>query len=318
MLSPRMPELSALEVLVAVSGASSLNEAARVLGVSQQAVSARIAAIERQSGVTLVERTSRGSTLTPKGVVASEWASRLLALAGEMDAGLAALRTDSQTSLRLAASLTIAEYLLPAWLVALRANKSRNHQPAVSVELTITNSSAVAHHVASREADLGFIEGPTPPIGLGHRVVGHDRLVVVTTPNHPWAKRRSPLHARQLAETPLVVREQGSGTREVLAVAIKNADKDATELAPPALSLPTTAAVRSTILAGAGPGVLSELAVIDDIAAGRLLEIPVEGLDLRRELRAIWLGTTQPALGAARDLLELAVLQSSLANQSGS
>jgi len=71
-LGPRMPELSALEVLVTVAGSGSLNAAAARLGVSQQAVSARISAIEALVGVTLVRRTSRGSSLTPAGAAVSE------------------------------------------------------------------------------------------------------------------------------------------------------------------------------------------------------------------------------------------------------
>jgi DNA-binding transcriptional LysR family regulator len=306
MLSPRMPELSALEVLVTVAGAGSLNGAAGLLGVSQQAVSARIAAVERQSGVTLVERTPRGSTLTPNGVVVSEWASRLLALASEIDAGLAALRSDAKTTLRIAASLTVAEYLLPGWLVALQSSRARAHEPQVTVELTVTNSSAVAASVGAGDVDLGFVEGPRPPKGLRHRIVGHDQLVVVVAPTHPWARRHEPVSVRQLARTPLVVREHGSGTREVLAVAVKKAVGAGVELAAPALSLPTTAAVRATVLAGAAPAVLSELAVADDIAAGRLRAVHVDGLDLRRDLRAVWLGAPQLAVGAARDLLQRA------------
>lgn len=306
MLSPRMPELSALEVFVTVAGAGSLNAAAGVLGISQQAVSARIAAVERQSGVTLLERTPRGSTLTPAGMVVSEWASRLLGLAAEMDAGLTALRSDAQTTLRVAASLTIAEYLLPGWLVAMQANRSRNHQPPVAVELTVFNSSAVAAAVGAGEADLGFVEGPTPPKGLRHRIVAHDRLILIVAPSHPWTKRRRPITVAQLAQTPLVVREYGSGTREVLAAAVKRVLGTSVELVAPALSLPITAGVRAAVIAGAGPAVLSELAVADDVVAGRLCAISTEALDLVRDLRAVWRGGPQSPVGAARELLMLA------------
>ena len=306
MLSPRMPELSALEVFVTVAGAGSLNAAATVLGVSQQAVSARIAAIERQSGVSLLERTPRGSNLTPAGTVVSEWASRLLTLADEMDAGLTALRTDAHSTLQVAASLTIAEYLLPAWLVAFQASRNRNHQPSVAVELTVINSTAVASQVRAGEADLGFVEGPMPPKGLRHRTVARDRLVVVVAPAHPWTKRRGPITALQLAMTPLVVREYGSGTREVLGVAVKKILGETVELEDPALSLPTTAAVRAAVIAGAGPAVLSELTVADDIAAGRLQAVSVEALDLARDLRAVWRRAPLPPAGPARELLMLA------------
>jgi len=306
MLSPRMPELSTLEVFVTVAGTGSLNAAAGLLGVSQQAVSARIASLERQAGVTLLERTPRGSSLTASGAVVSEWAFRLLALAGEMDAGLTALRSDVETTLRVAASLTVAEYLLPGWLVALQAGRAPRHQPPVAVELTVANTSAVAAHVEAGEADLGFVEGPTPPKGLPHRTVGHDRLVLVVAADHPWANRRDPIPVQHLAQTPLVAREHGSGTREVLAVAVKNAAGTAVELVAPALSLPTTASVRAAVIAGAGPAVLSELAVADDIAAGRLRAIEIDGLQLARDLRAVWRGAPQPPTGPARELLKLA------------
>ena len=82
-----MPELGALEVLLAVARGGSLNAAAREVGVSQQAVSARISSMEAQTGVPLLTRSARGSALTPAGVVVVEWASRLLDVAGELDAG---------------------------------------------------------------------------------------------------------------------------------------------------------------------------------------------------------------------------------------
>src|SRR6266571_3388183 len=98
-LSSRVPDLAGLEALLAVARAGSLNAASRLLGITQQAVSARIRSAEAQAGVTLVSRTSRGSTLTPEGVVVAEWAARLLAVATELDAGLAALRNTHHTRL---------------------------------------------------------------------------------------------------------------------------------------------------------------------------------------------------------------------------
>jgi molybdate transport repressor ModE-like protein len=306
MLSSRMPELSALEVFATVAASGSLNAAARVLGISQQAVSARIATIERQSGVTLLERSRRGSTLTPAGMVVSEWGSRLLALAAEMEAGLATLQRNVQSTLRIAASLTVAEYLLPGWLVAMQERRGQRNEPPFEVELIVANSSAVAGHVETGDADLGFVEGPAPPKGLRHRVVARDRLVIVTAPNHPWATGRVSITARLLAQTPLVAREQGSGTREALAVAVKKALGTAVDLAPPAISLPSTAAIRAAVIAGAGPAVLSELAVADDLTAGRLRAVSIEAFELTRDLRAVWRGGPQPPIGSARELVGLA------------
>jgi TorA maturation chaperone TorD/molybdenum-dependent DNA-binding transcriptional regulator ModE len=132
-LSDRVPDLAALEMLLAVAHTGSLNVASRQLGITQQAVSARVRSAEAQAGVALIARTPRGSSLTPEGVVAAEWAARLLAVAGELDAGLAAFRTGHQTRLRVSASLTIAEQLLPGWLVSLQAGARHRGHPAPQI-----------------------------------------------------------------------------------------------------------------------------------------------------------------------------------------
>jgi DNA-binding transcriptional LysR family regulator len=301
-LSARIPDLAALEVLLAVARTGSLNAAARQVGVTQQAVSARIRSAETQAGVTLVSRTSRGSTLTPEGVVVAEWAARLLAVAGELDTGLAAFRHDHQVRLRLSASLTIAEHLLPGWLVSLRARARQRGEVPADVLLTAANSDTVVDQVRRGDADLGFVEGPASPKGLPSRVIGHDELVVVVRPDHPWAQRRPPVTAAELAGTQLVSREEGSGTREVLTARL-SAALGTQVILPVELALSSTAAVRAAVLAGAGPAVLSELAVADDLASHRLARVAVTDVSLRRSLRAVWSGGRLPPVGAARDLL---------------
>jgi DNA-binding transcriptional LysR family regulator len=135
-LSDRVPDLVALEMLLAVAHTGSLNEASRQLGITQQAVSARVRSAEAQAGVALIARTPRGSSRTPEGVVVAEWAARLLAVAGELNAGLAAFRAGHQTRLRVRASLTIAEQLLPGWLVSLQAGARHRGRPAPQIVLT--------------------------------------------------------------------------------------------------------------------------------------------------------------------------------------
>lgn len=297
-----MPGLDALEVLLEVARTGSLNSAGRTLGISQQAVSARITSMEAQTGVVLVERTARGSRLTRDGVVVAEWAGRLLDVAAEIDAGLAALRNDHRTRLRVSSSLTIAEQMLPGWLVSLQAAARRRGEPPTQILLTATNSDTVIDDVRAGRADLGFVEGPKVPRALRSRVIAHDRLVLAVPPDHPWVRRRRPIAAVELASTALVSREAGSGTRDAFTAALE-ATLGPTDQAPAALSLSTTSAVRAAVVAGAGPAVLSELAVADDVAAGRLAVVAVCGLDLRRTLRAIWQGPRLPPAGAARDLI---------------
>jgi molybdate transport repressor ModE-like protein len=301
-LNPHVPDLDALELLLKVALAGSLNGAARQAGVSQQAASARIRAMEAQTGVTLVHRSARGSRLTAEGAVIAEWAARLLEVAAQMETGIGALRHDRRSRLRVSASSTVAEQLLPGWLASFRA-AAQPGRPPPQITLTAANTEMVISHVTDGSADIGFIEGPRPPTSLRSRVVGHDHLTVVVAPGHPWARRRRGVSAAELASTPLVSREGGSGTRDTLSAALAAALGNGATQAQAALSLSTTAAARAAVLAGAGPAVISELAVADDLAAGRLVQIHMPELDLRRTLRAIWDGTKNPPAGVARDLV---------------
>ncbi|GAA3732722.1 LysR family transcriptional regulator [Streptomyces tremellae] len=305
MLSHHVPDLADLQMLTAVAKAGSLRLAAAELGVSQQALSQRVRALEGRIGFALLSRGPRGSHLTADGRLVEQWAARVLDAAAELDAGITALRSDRATHLKVAASLTVAAHLLPRWLVALRDQQRLTGVAATNVELEATNSVAVAESVERGTADVGFVEGPRAPLGLRSRTVARDELLLVVDPGHPWARRRSPVAAAELAATPLVTREAGSGTREALAAALAEAVPGAAP-AEPVLELTGTASVKSAIAAGAGPGALSSLAVADDLTLGRLRAVPVTGVRLVRDLRAVWTGGAQPPRGPVRDLIALA------------
>ena len=125
-----MPDLAGIELLEAVARHGSMSAAAAELGLSQQAVSLRMRAMERQVGVPLLIRSRRGCELTQAGRLLNEWSASLLADARQLAAGIATLRTDRQAHLRVAASLTIAEHLLPGWLLALHELQARTKQIA--------------------------------------------------------------------------------------------------------------------------------------------------------------------------------------------
>lgn len=302
MLGPHVPELRALELLDVVSRTGSLSAAAAELGITQQAASSRLRTMESLVGAPLLDRSRRGSALTATGELLVQWSGSVLSAAAQLDAGIAALRADRRGHLSIASSLTIAEHLLPGWLVALRARQVQLGQTPTDVTMTATNSERVAVMVGAGEVDLGFVEGPDAPAGLQHRLVGTDTLVVVVGPRHPWALRSSRrVTAATLAATPLVVRERGSGTRTVLDRALEGLPT-----AAPALELSSTAAVRSAVAAGAGPAALGAHAIRDDLASGRLVRINVAGLDLTRRLHAVWKGGPHPPEGPARDLVSWA------------
>ncbi|MFF7636455.1 LysR substrate-binding domain-containing protein [Kitasatospora sp. NPDC008050] len=296
--SARRPfDLYSLELLVAVAESGSIGQAAAKLSISQPTASSRMTTLERRLGLQLLERSTAGSRLTPAGLVVTDWARGVLGQAQALTEGLAALRAQQRGNLRVAASLTLAEYLLPGWLVTLR-----QLHPATHVGLRVTNSHQVIEALRHSEADLGFTEGPFVPRDFQSTLVGRDRLVVVTAPGHPWARRSEPLTGAELAETPLLLRETGSGTRETLERALRPWDGPSV----PLLELGSTAPLRSAAAQGAAPAVLSELAVAEDLAAGRLVEIAVtEDLPLARSLRAIWAGGTDLPQAAVH-LLEVA------------
>lgn len=299
-----MPDLSALQMLVTVQEVGSLSAAATRLGLSQQGVSSRMRSLEAQVGTPLLTRSPRGSSLTETGALVAGWAADVLAAAERLDTGIASLRSETARQLHVAASQTIAEYLLPQWLVSLRRQQEALGSVPARVRLSVTNSAEAAAMIRSGAADLGFIESPHVPHGLGTRTVQYDDMVLVVAPDHPWASRRRPVSPAELARTPLVTREPGSGTREALEHLLDGAAASPT--IAPAVELSTTAAVRTAIAAGTGPGVLAALAVLDDLLLNRLVAVTLSGLTLRRPLTAIWSSGTTPPAGPGRDLVAIA------------
>ena len=298
-LSPRVPDLGAMDMLISVARLGSLGKAAEEHGVSQPAVSSRISRMERLLGVALIERSRHGSALTPAGSLVADWAREVVDAAASLDRGVDALRTQSHDRLRIAASMTVAEYLMPAWL-----SIAHHEDPELGIALELANSAEVAHQVRQGGVDLGFVEGPTPPRGLKASVVGHDCLVVVVGRSHPWARRRGPLAARELAATQLIQRERGSGTRSTLGKALIEALGDM-ETAPPLLELSSTTAIKSAVQKGLAPAVISSIAVTDEVEHGQLVAVAVRDLDLSRTLRAVW-PSGRSLLGPARTFVALA------------
>lgn len=286
------PDLSALELLVAVADHGSLSAGARATGVAQPNASRSIARLERHLGVTLLHRSTAGSTLTDSGLLVVDWSRNVIRAARELTEGATSLATDSAESIVVAASQTVAEHLLPSWLAALRET-----HPEVRIEIHVHNTHDVLDDLLGARCDLGFIEGPRPPRGVNHLVVAHDELVLVVPPRHPWAGRRSPVSADELWITPLVMREAGSGTRVAL-------DEALGAPAQPALELASNAAVRVSVQSGTAPAVLSRLAVSDALASGSLVEVPTS-LHLHRQLRAVWTGPRR-LQGPAAELVMIA------------
>jgi DNA-binding transcriptional LysR family regulator len=293
------PDLAALDLLLSVAELGSVGRAAAAHQISQPSASSRLARLERQLGVPLLVRTPRGSSLTPSGEVVVAWAHGVVDAARTLTDGVLTLRSDRGARLRVAASLTVAEYLMPPWLLALRRSN-----PGLDVAATVANSHEVCERVRSGVADLGFVEMPVVPRDLSAQQVGTDRLTLAVATGYPLAARAERgVRALDLPDHPLLLREAGSGTRETFLHALA-AVLGAQPTLPYATSLGSTATILATARAGGGVAVVSARAAASDLAAGTLVEIAVPDLDLVRPLHAVWLGRRPTNL--AHELILLA------------
>src|ERR1700743_716622 len=138
-LPVRVSDLTGFDLLLSVARAGSIGRAAAEHGVSQPAASARLRVLEGQLGLALIERSPRGSRLTPAGALVAGWAQTAVDAAAALDAAVTALRREHESRLKIVASRTVAEYRLPGWLTVLRAS-----DPGAAVALSAVNSADVA------------------------------------------------------------------------------------------------------------------------------------------------------------------------------
>lgn len=302
-VTSRVPDLDVLRLLVSVARLGSIGAAARAQGITQQSASERLRTTEARVGVPLIRRGSRGSDLTPAGVVLVGWADRLLDLADEIDHAIDGLREQSGRELVVWSSLTVAETLLPGWLVRLRRRQLADGLTPTTVSLVATNSVGVLRGVRDGSAHLGFVEGAEAPPDLQAVVVGNDELVLVAAAGSPLARRRRPVAVDEIARLDMTVREAGSGTREVIEHAL---GRSGLELSGELVELTTATAIRSAVLAGGPPAFLSRRSVALDLASGHLVEVAVGGVDLTRRFRAVWSGPRRLPAGPARELVGIA------------
>ena len=299
-LYPLVPSLEGLEIFVAVVELGSLSKAASLYGISQPSASERIITLERILKVTLLDRTSHGSTATKSGLIIYNQAKKVLAAAESLMLSAVEISGSMAQRLRVLASYSIAEYLLPQWL-----DKLRLADHGILPELTVANSAKVIESVLST-GELGFIESSSTHADLERISVGQDELWVVVAPNHGWARLNRPLLPSEVARGPLILRERGSGTREVFEEAMAHLGLN--ELSIKA-EMGSTAMIKSALFYSASAGVLSRLAVAQEVERSELVHVKVEGLDLSRSLYAVW-SKKRGISAAERELLRIAIMSS--------
>jgi DNA-binding transcriptional LysR family regulator len=290
-------DLVSLQLLVAIGDRASIGKAARDLGLSQPSASLRLSELERKVGMALVQRSPTGSRLTAAGVSVAGWARHVVDASDAFTHSVAALRDSQGSRLAVAVSKTIADHLMPWWLVTMH-----NVRPDITVALAIGDPDEAVNGVRAGEADLGFVEGNQPAPRLRCREIGSDEIMVVVAPGHPLLRERQPLTLQRLAEVPLVLRESGCGSRQTLeeelaSVGLRPSVR--TEMA-------STAAIKAMVSAGDGVTVLSRLSVTPEVRAGRLVAVSLADRPMRLRFRAVWRQGAQPTQ-PGRDLLSIAI-----------
>jgi DNA-binding transcriptional LysR family regulator len=212
--------LEQLRIFVAVAEREHVTRAAEAIHRTQSAVSAAIAGLEHQSGVTLFHRVGRRIALTEEGRQFLDEARAVIAQADAAERALADLAGMKRGTLTLMASQTIASYWLPPKLVQYRAL-----HPNVAIKAMIGNTAEVADAVRLGRVEIGLVEGAVEDPVLELTQVGRDRLMIVAPPGHPWTRR--PPRAADLLKESWVLREPGSGTRSAFEAALKEKGVDA-------------------------------------------------------------------------------------------
>jgi DNA-binding transcriptional LysR family regulator len=276
-----------LAAFAAAVETGSVQGASEALDLTQSATTKRIQALERRLGVTLLTRGRHGVRPTEEGMALYPEARRGLDALAQAEQAVAGAR--AARPLRIAASHTIGEALLPTWLTAFRAEL-----PGVHPQVDVVNSVGAIAAVREERADVGFVEGLEPLDGLDTKVVAHDRIVLVVAADHRWAHRRQ-VNPRELMKGRWISRESGSGMRAVATAALAEVG---VELQPD-LSLASLEGVKRSLAAG-GFALISELALEPDLTAGRLVALPLKGVDIERSLIAIRRAGGRPHDGAKR------------------
>ena len=261
-----------LRSFVLVADEGSISGAARAGFASQPALSKAIRELEKQIGLPLFERNPRGVILTEAGVLLHEHARALFALEAQTEAALTAHRDVEGGTLRIGATTTLANYVLPPLL-----GEFRQLYPRVTLTLERANSRDIEAKLADYALDVAFIEGLPARDNLVTHAWREDELVLVCAPNHALAAREL-VTAPDLAGESWIVREEGSGTRQWIERALSPFGL------PPAQSweIGSAEAIKSAVAASLGIAFVSRAAAADQIALGKLRVVPVSEIEIRR------------------------------------
>jgi len=266
-----------LEVFLAIARAQSFSRAGERIHLSQPTLSQHMKELEDELGVPLFIRHTRSVSLTEAGRVFEDYATRVVATLAAGKQAIAEIDGLQRGSLIVGASTTPGTYVLPA-----RIAKFRAQYPGITVVLRIGNSRSVEERVRDGEVDVAVIGGHV--LGPGERCVAAgivDELQLVVPPNYPM--KSGALSPERLARERLLIREEGSATRQ----ATERALQQAGVTVRPAMELDHTETIKRAVMAGLGVAFISRYAVEDELRTGRLRTLSVQRMKIRRHFHVI-------------------------------
>lgn len=267
-----------LRTFLAVAERGSIARAAEYLPLTQSAVSRQIQALERAVNALLFSREGRSLRLTDAGRLLVAGGQRILRAVAEAQEAVDALEDLRRGHLRIGAASTIGTYLLPPAL-----GQFKQAHPGVDITLEISNKAHTLQRLAVGDIDLGFVAPPIDDRELARHKYVADDLVLVTAPSHPLARRDS-IRARELRGEIFIMRERGSGTREIMEEELLRAGIPIRKT----MELGSTEAIKQAVAVNLGVSIISRHAITLEVQAGRLAAVAVRDLRLGRQLYGVY------------------------------
>ncbi|MFQ6110599.1 MAG: selenium metabolism-associated LysR family transcriptional regulator [Nitrospinota bacterium] len=269
-----------MEIFCKVSDLKSFSKAARAVHLSQPTASGHIQSLEAFLGVKLFDRLGREVSMTKAGRVLYDYAKRILEVRAEAMGAMEDYLGVIKGSLLVGASTIPGGYLLPRVV-----GQFREKYPEATISVAIKDTLQVAEGVLNGEFELGVIGARLHDDRLEYGNFTEDELILAVPPSHPWANRKR-IGPERLLEGSFIRRELGSGTRTVAEEKLKEAGIEAEKLKVVA-EMGGTEAVRNALRAGLGAAIISRVAVEEDLRSGALVEVAIEGVELRRDFYVV-------------------------------
>lgn len=258
-----------LQVFHTVARLLSFTKAAETLHMTQPAVTFQVRQLEEHFNTRLFDRTHNRISLTDAGKRVFEYSDRIFELYTEMESAVREMTGDVSGVLMIGASTTIAEYMLPALL-----GDFKKKYPDVNVQLKVSNSDGIVHMVENNVIDLGVVESPVLNKNLVVEVCRVDKLVAVVAPQHPLAGRDA-VTIHELLDHPYICREEGSGTREVIADYMTEQGINSGQVHL-TMELGSPESIKGAVEAGMGVSIISSATVQKELKLGTLVSLPLE------------------------------------------